>query len=155
MFNAANAPLLPLLRARGIPVATHVDGLEWKRAKWGGTGQRYYRAAESWSVRWSDALIADARGISDYYDATSSPRGPSLIAYGAPLLIDPSDDKLAQFGVVAGGYHLVVARFEPENHVEVTVAGYVRSAARLPLLRRRIRALRRRVHGARQGGGRR
>src|SRR3712207_144199 len=39
LFNAANAPLLPALRAARIPVATHVDGLEWKRAKWGGTGQ--------------------------------------------------------------------------------------------------------------------
>ena len=44
VFNAANAPLLPLLRAARIPVATHVDGLEWKRAKWGGGGRRYYRA---------------------------------------------------------------------------------------------------------------
>lgn len=43
VFNAANAPLLPILRARCIPVATHVDGLEWRRAKWGTLGQRYYR----------------------------------------------------------------------------------------------------------------
>ena len=43
VFNAANAPLLPMLRAARIPVATHVDGLEWKRAKWGGAGRRYYR----------------------------------------------------------------------------------------------------------------
>src|SRR5215217_6215906 len=35
VFNAANAPLLPVIRARGVPVATHVDGLEWQRAKWG------------------------------------------------------------------------------------------------------------------------
>jgi NAD(P)-dependent dehydrogenase (short-subunit alcohol dehydrogenase family) len=27
VFNAANAPLLPLVRAARIPVATHVDGL--------------------------------------------------------------------------------------------------------------------------------
>ena len=36
VFNAANSPLLPALRAARIPVATHVDGLEWKRAKWAG-----------------------------------------------------------------------------------------------------------------------
>ena len=71
LFNAANSPLLPALRAARIPVATHVDGLEWKRAKWGVTGRRYYRAAEALAVRWSDALIADAQGIADYY------RGPS------------------------------------------------------------------------------
>ena len=35
VFNAANAPFLPVLRAARIPVATHVDGLEWKRGKWG------------------------------------------------------------------------------------------------------------------------
>ena len=39
VFNAGNAPLIPVLRAHGIPVATHVDGLEWRRAKWGGAGR--------------------------------------------------------------------------------------------------------------------
>ena len=38
VFNAANAPFVPLLRRQGIPVATHVDGLEWKRSKWQGAG---------------------------------------------------------------------------------------------------------------------
>ena len=70
MFNAANAPFLPLLRARGIPTALHVDGLEWQRAKWGGAGRRTTGRP---SVRraLADALIADAPGIADYY-ATSS-----------------------------------------------------------------------------------
>lgn len=133
VFNAANAPLLPVLRARGIPVATHVDGLEWQRAKWGGGGRRYYRAAEGLSVRWSDALIADAGGIADYYRSEFGAE-TRLLAYGAPVLIGCPDDKLAQFGVAPGAFHLVVARFEPENHVEVAVAGYVRSGAHLPLL---------------------
>src|SRR3954447_108541 len=51
MFNAANAPFLPVLRAAQVPVAVHVDGLEWQRGKWSGLGKRYYRAAERWSVR--------------------------------------------------------------------------------------------------------
>ena len=61
VFNAANAPYLPALRAARIPVATHVDGLEWRRAKWGRTGQRYYRTAESLAVRWSDGPPDDSR----------------------------------------------------------------------------------------------
>jgi glycosyltransferase involved in cell wall biosynthesis len=132
LFNAANAPLLPLLRAARIPVATHVDGLEWKRAKWGGAGRRYYRAAEALAVRWSDALIADADGIADYYrrefDADTT-----LLTYGAPL-ISPGSDRLAELGLEPGGYHLAVARFEPENHVDVIVDGYRRSAAVKPLV---------------------
>src|SRR6185503_12367589 len=33
-----------------------------------------------------------------------------------------------------GGFHLVVARFEPENHVDLAVEGYRRSGATLPLV---------------------
>ncbi|MDQ1733117.1 MAG: hypothetical protein QOK10_3276 [Pseudonocardiales bacterium] len=133
VFNAANAPFLPLLRARRIPFATHVDGLEWKRAKWGGNGRRYYRAAEALAVRWSDALIADARGIADYY-AEEFSAGSELIAYGAPLLSEVSDQRLAQLDLPARGYHLLVARFEPENHVAEIVEGYTASKAKAPLV---------------------
>ena len=127
VFNAANAPLLPVLRAARIPVATHVDGLEWKRAKWGPTGQRYYRAAEAMAVRWSDALIADAEGIADYYRREFH-APTTLLTYGAPM-IDPGSDRLAELGLEPGAFHLVVARFEPENHVDVIVDGYRRSSA--------------------------
>lgn len=133
LFNAANSPFLPLLRMRRIPVAVHVDGLEWKRAKWGGAGRRYYRMAESLAVRWADALIADARGIADYY-STEFGVDTELLTYGAPIQEAPRHDRLAELGLRPGGYHLVVARFEPENHVEPIVAGYRRSAAELPLV---------------------
>lgn len=133
LFNAANAPLLPLLRAARLPVATHVDGLEWKRTKWSGSGRRYYRTAEALAVRWSDALIADAAGIADYY-RTEFGADTEQIAYGAPLLDDPGADRLAPLGLTPGEYHLVVARFEPENHVREIVAGHRRSAAAKPLV---------------------
>lgn len=133
VFNAANAPLLPVLRALRIPVATHVDGLEWKRTKWSGSGRRYYRAAEALAVRWSDALIADAHGIQDYYrerfDAESV-----LIAYGAPIVEEADPAKLAEAGLASGGFHLVVARFEPENHVHLAIEGYRASSASKPLV---------------------
>lgn len=133
MFNAANAPWLPLLRVARVPVATHVDGLEWQRAKWGPTGRRFYRNAESWCVRWSDALIADAQGIRAYYRQEFDV-ATELIAYGAPIVDATRCERLREIGLDPGGYHLVVARFEPENHVDVIVDGYVRSTARLPLV---------------------
>ena len=133
LFNAANAPFLPVLKARGKPVATHVDGLEWQRAKWGRIGKRYYRLVEALAVRWSDALIADASGISDYYREEFGAE-TELIAYGAPIIVSQSDSRVSQIGLTARGYHLVVARFEPENHVLEIVKGYVASEARLPLV---------------------
>ena len=74
VFNAANSPFVPILRAHGAAVAVHVDGLEWKRDKWGTFGRRYYRMAEQFAVRQADALIADARGIADYYPTNSGSR---------------------------------------------------------------------------------
>ncbi|MWK34004.1 DUF1972 domain-containing protein [Actinomadura sp. J1-007] len=133
VFNAANAPLLPVLRTLRIPVATHVDGLEWKRTKWSGTGQRYYRTAESLAVRWSDALISDALGIRDYYRERFGAESV-FIAYGAPILEETDTAKLAEAGYAPGRFHLVVARFEPENHVHLAIEGYRRSAAREPLV---------------------
>jgi len=136
LFNAANSPLLPALRARRLPVATHVDGLEWKRAKWGPTGKRYYRAAEMLAVRWSDALIADAAGIRDYYDEEFG-APTELIVYGAPIVTADRPElleKIDQVQLTPGGYHLLVTRFEPENHVAEAVEGYVSSEAKLPLV---------------------
>jgi len=133
VFNAANAPWLPLLRLGRLPVATHMDGLEWKRAKWGPVGQRYYRWAEGFAVRFSNALIADAAGIRDYYRATFD-ADTELISYGAPLLAPREPKELASLDLASGKYHLVVARLEPENHVHTIVEGYVRSNAKLPLI---------------------
>lgn len=133
MCNAANAFALPLLRLTRTPVAVHVDGLEWRRTKWGPVGQRFYRISESLSVRWADALIADAYGIEQYYRDEFGAMTEG-IAYGAPDLSHVGADKLAESGLRAGGFHLVVARFEPENHVDLMIEGYLRSNAKLPLI---------------------
>ena len=135
VFNAANSPLVPLLRARRIPIALHMDGLEWRRSKWGPRGRAYYRWAEEFGVRTADALIADAPGIADYYDEEFGVR-TELLRYGAPILRDgdTSADAVRAFDVEPGEYHLVVARFEPENHVLEIVQGYAACRAELPLV---------------------
>lgn len=133
VFNAANSPFLPLLRLRRAPVALHMDGLEWRRSKWGPRGKAYYRWAEQFGVRTADALIADAPGIADYYrhqfDVPTE-----LIRYGAPIQEEAPSRDVAEMDLRLGGYHLVVARFEPENHVLEIVKGYRASDAKLPLV---------------------
>ncbi|MFL0564898.1 DUF1972 domain-containing protein [Microbacterium sp. 179-I 1D1 NHS] len=133
VFNAANSPFLPVLRARGIPTALHMDGLEWKRSKWGRRGKAYYRWAEEFGVRTADALIADAPGIGEYYDREFGVP-TELIRYGAPILESAPADGIRAFDLAPHGYHLVVARFEPENHVLEIVEGYRASSATKPLV---------------------
>ena len=133
VFNAANAPVLPLLKALRVPAAVHVDGLEWRRGKWGNAGRQYYLAGERLCVRWADALIADSRGIQDYY-RNRYQADTTYLAYGAPVLTRPALQRLAEVDLVPGGYHLAVARLEPENQVDVIVRGYLGSGSALPLV---------------------
>ncbi|ALO67793.1 glycosyl transferase [Arthrobacter alpinus] len=133
VFNAANSPFVPALHLRAIPTAVHVDGLEWLRGKWGSAGRRYYRFAESFAVRTADAIIADAQGIADYYEYEFGVSS-HLLRYGSPILNLPSDTKLESLSVSSKKFHLVVARFEPENNVEMIVRGYHASNAKLPLV---------------------
>ena len=133
LFNAANACFLPVLRARRLPTAVHVDGLEWRRGKWGRAGRRWYLASERVAVRLADALISDAEGIAAYYRDTFD-AASVVIPYGAPLLEPGDGARLAGLDLEPGGYSLVVARFEPENHVAELVEGYARSASTRPLV---------------------
>ena len=132
LFNAGNAPYIPVLKAARVPTAVHVDGLEWKRAKWQGFGARYYRWAERAAARSGLPLIADAQGIADHLRTTYGVDS-HVIAYGAPVL-DPGTDRLGEMELTARGYHLVVARLEPENHVDVVVRGYAESGSPRPLV---------------------
>jgi len=132
LLNAGNAPLLQPLKAAGIPTAIHLDGLESKREKWRGAGAKYYRWAEKASVRWGDEVIADAQAIADHVRRTYG-RSCTVIPYGAEV-IDPGSDRLAELDLSPQGYHLIVARFEPENHVLDAVHAYRASAETRPLV---------------------
>lgn len=132
LFNAANAPFIPLLKARSIPTAVHMDGLEWKRAKWAGAGARYYKGAERWAAMSGLSLIADAQGIADHLRDEYG-RNSYLIPYGAPVLC-PGTDLLSALDLTPGGYHLIVARMEPENHVLEIVSGFAASGSSTPLV---------------------
>jgi glycosyltransferase involved in cell wall biosynthesis len=133
VFNAANASLLPVIRGARTPVAVHVDGLEWQRSKWGPVGRRYYLANERLSVLLADELIADATGIQDYYRERYG-AASVFLPYGAPILLGTDADRLAELDLAPHAYHLVVARIEPENHVDVILEGYRRSSAAKPLV---------------------
>lgn len=133
VFGYANAPFLPLLRRRGIPTTVHLSGGEWERDRRARRRGRYSRWAEQASVRSADALIADSRNVADYYSREFA-ASTELIGYGTRLLHDPPATRLAELGLRPHGFHLAVARFGPDNHLDAILDGYRRSSARLPLV---------------------
>ena len=122
LCNAANAFVLPLLRAARIPVAINVDGIERKRRKWNLLGRVVYALGETFSVGFANAVIADAEVIADYY-RTHYAHESVVIPYGAELPAEDDSDVLERLGLKRGEYLLYVSRFEPENNpLEVVLA---------------------------------
>jgi glycosyltransferase involved in cell wall biosynthesis len=123
MCNAANAPLLPILRSRGLPVALNVDGLERKRRKWGLIGRSYYRMCEGLAARWADRVVTDAAVIARYYRRAWR-RDSVMIPYGGDLPAPAGDDVLRRLGVEPMRYLLYVSRLEPENNPDRVIEAY-------------------------------
>ncbi len=127
-FNAANA--VPALVAKLLcraPVVLNVDGLEWKRRKWGLLGQTYYQIAEWMSTKVADRVITDSRVIQAYYERRW--RSPStFIPYGAPLEGPKNPGLLKEYGLEPGGYFLTISRLEPENNADLTVRAFAEVA---------------------------
>ncbi len=124
--NAANAFVLPLLRAARIPVAINVDGIERKRRKWNVLGRLVYAIGEAFSVSFANAVIADADVIAGYYRARYALE-PEVIPYGADFPAEEDSDVLERLGLRAGEYLLYVSRFEPENNPLEVVEAYERT----------------------------
>lgn len=121
--NAANAFVLPILRAARIPVVINVDGIERKRRKWNVLGRMVYSIGEAFSVSFASRVIADADVIANYYREQYG-IAPITIPYGADFPAEEDSDVLARLGVKAGEYLLYVSRFEPENNPLEVVQAY-------------------------------
>ena len=133
LCNAANAFVLPLLRAARIPVAINVDGIERHRRKWNVAGKLVYAIGESFSALFANKVVADANVIADYYRSRYGIE-PVTIPYGAEFPSEDDSDVLERLGIEADNYILYVSRFEPENNPLEVVEAYEKLANAPPLI---------------------
>jgi len=129
--NAANAFVLPILRAARVPVAINVDGIERRRRKWNILGRAVYSIGEAFSVSFANEVVADARVIAEYYREQYA-RETVTIPYGADFPPEEDSDVLGRLGLRAGHYLLYVSRFEPENNPLEVVEAWEKLAHEQP-----------------------
>lgn len=122
----------PLLPKRSV-VVTNMDGQEWKRSKYSAKVQRYLKWAEKRAVLTSDYLVSDSVGIQDYLKGRYGVES-TFIAYGADTFDEPDDAVCEEYGVSPYGYHMLIARLEPENNIETILDGVVESGLHTPFL---------------------
>ena len=113
-FNVGTSLVCWMPRVVGQRVALNVDGLDWKRKKWGGFARWFIRASERWAGRCAERIVTDSRRVQQYYLAEHG-IASEYIAYGAEPIAVPPGDSLHRYGLEPGRYALFVGRLVPEN----------------------------------------
>jgi glycosyltransferase involved in cell wall biosynthesis len=97
----------------------NMDGLEWKRSKFNRITRWLFKKLEKVAAKSGAELVSDNKGIQDYlrseYGVPST-----LIEYGADMI----DGEIEYFEGYPEVFDLVIARFEPENHIQEIIAAY-------------------------------
>ncbi|MEZ9357195.1 DUF1972 domain-containing protein [Vibrio breoganii] len=118
ILGVSGCLFLPIFKCfSSARIVTNIDGLEWKRNKWGRFARKFLKWSESAAVKYSDIIVSDNQGIGDY---VSEEYGlfSEIIAYGGDqALRDIQVEKCHK-------YALGLCRIEPENNVEMILSAF-------------------------------
>lgn len=109
-------PIYKLLSSSKI--VTNIDGLEWKRDKWGVIARTFLKFSEAVAVKFSDIIVADNQAIGDYVISEYG-KSNQIIAYGGDHVIPSKPEP-----VEVQDYYFSLCRIEPENNVEMILEAF-------------------------------
>lgn len=114
-------------------IVTNMDGLEWKRKKYSRIIRNLLKYSEKLAVTSSHRLVSDSSVIKEYllkeYQAESA-----YIPYGADVFEHPDISQVEGLDLEAGNYYLLIARFQPDNHIEEIIRGVLDAGTGIPLV---------------------
>lgn len=129
VLGVSGCVILPFIRFfSNAKLVINIDGIEWRREKWGRFARFFLKISESIGVKFCDEVIADNQGVSDYVFKEYG-RSAVLIEYGGDnavkcenrqMMTPSSLDRIKNFD----DYHLVLCRIEPENNIRVILEAY-------------------------------
>ena len=114
-------------------IVTNMDGLEWKRSKYSRPVRQFLKFAERLAAMSSDCLVSDSLGIKKFLKQRYG-KESTYIAYGAHPFNDPDPAIPEQYGVKQYDYNMIMARFEPENNLDMVLAGVAASESKQTIL---------------------
>ncbi len=141
-------PLIKLFNRRQFIV--HLDGIDWRRAKWGVFARNFLKLSEWVAAHSADQIIADNKVIQQYIKDRYG-KDSFLVAYGGDNAVsDLPQRNRENLSVVAlhkaakwdapvdpevrfDRYAILVCRIEPENNIHTILEAFEHSA-RIPLV---------------------
>ena len=103
----------------------NIDGLEWKRDKWGKGAKWFLKLSESIAVRYAHIVVTDNKALQSYvlekYGVNSK-----FISYGADHAKHEvlNDNTLEKYSFLKKEYSFGVCRIEPENNLDIILSAF-------------------------------
>jgi glycosyltransferase involved in cell wall biosynthesis len=133
ILGVSGTIILPFIKSFcRAKIITNIDGMEWKRDKWGTSQKKFLKFSEEVGVKYSDLVISDNYFIQEHvkknYNVNST-----LIAYGGDHVNAGDDFSLAEKHLLQkSNYFFTVCRIEPENNIELLINAYLASKSQIP-----------------------
>jgi glycosyltransferase involved in cell wall biosynthesis len=120
MLGSGSGLILLFFRIfKKLPVAVHIDGLEWKRKKWNWFARAFLWINYRFCLKFSQYIIADNKALIKNIPEKYLSKMVN-ISYGCEhipeIKINPTFSKFP--------YALVIARAEPENNLEMIIDAF-------------------------------
>ncbi|CZE49138.1 DUF1972 domain-containing protein [Campylobacter geochelonis] len=126
ILGVSGAVILPFIKIFSRKkIIVNIDGLEWKRDKWGVFSKLFLKFSEKIAVKYSDVVIADNKSIQEYV-FNEYKKKSTLIAYGGDhakkeIVTDCLKDR---YQFLNKKYAFNVCRIEPENNIDMMLEAF-------------------------------
>ena len=117
----------------GSLLVSNMDGMEWARSKYKGLVKQFLKLSESLVAKRSHHLIADAAPIRSYY-LQNYTNAVTFIPYATDPDVQINPSVLKEYDVQPFQFFLVIARMQPDNHIEWAIQAVLQSGIEIPLL---------------------
>lgn len=106
-----------LYRLKGLRNVVNMDGVEWRRQKWGALARTWFWLND-WAGCWlGNHLVADHPEIKTHLATRVSQDKITMIPYGSDRVNSADTGAIATYGLEPGAYAILIARAEPENSI--------------------------------------
>lgn len=112
------------LRVKGIVNIINMDGIEWRRAKWGSVAKTWFWINERLACWLGNHLVADHPQIKAHLQTRVAASKITTIPYGADAVKAAPEALVEAMGLAPMNFFTVIARPEPENSIFEMVKGF-------------------------------
>lgn len=123
-YHALGSAMFSFLpRLFGKKIVVTVQGLDWKRKKWGKVASSILHFAEGRAATFPNATIVVSRILQQHY-RTQGSRGTIYIPNGTSLRATKTSRRIHSWGLETNKYILFLGRFSPEKNCHLLIEAY-------------------------------